>query len=131
MPPHSSINFEVQKQYRNKQKYNDIYSRNNLLKVKDQTQIINLDEYKLTGINWIALDVNGDNDIYIDNFGVEQYSKKIEKFIDNKKVKINIQKIQENDSIKFVQLCIGFIDFMLKGKILLDYTNLLKIEHFQ
>lgn len=46
--------------------------------------------------------MNGDNDIYIDNFGVEQYPKKIEKFIDNKKVKINIQKIQENDSIKFV-----------------------------
>ena len=37
MPPHSSINFEVQKYYRNEQKCNDIYSRNNLLKVKDKT----------------------------------------------------------------------------------------------
>ena len=46
--------------------------------------------------------MNGDNDIYIDNFGAEQYPNKIEKFIDNKKVKISIQKIQENGSIKFV-----------------------------
>ena len=27
--------------------------------------------------------------------------------------------------------CIGFIDFMLKGKILLEYTNLLSPNHYE
>ena len=27
--------------------------------------------------------------------------------------------------------CTGFIDFMLKGKILLDYTNLLNLKKFK
>ena len=32
--------------------------------VKDGAYVINLDEYKLIGTHWIALDVNGDNKIY-------------------------------------------------------------------
>ena len=31
--------------------------------------------------------------------------------------------MQEYDSIMYGYFCIGFIDFMLKGKILLDKTN--------
>ena len=36
----------------------------------------------------------------------------------------NIYKIQAYSSIMCGYFCIGFIDFMLKGKSLLDYTNL-------
>ena len=36
----------------------------------------------------------------------------------------NIYRIQACDSIMCGYFCIGFIDFMLKGKSLLDYTNL-------
>ena len=36
----------------------------------------------------------------------------------------NIYRIQVYDSIICGYFCIGFIDFMLKGKSLLDYTNL-------
>ena len=36
----------------------------------------------------------------------------------------NIYRIQANDSITCGYFCIGFIDFMLKGKSLLDYVNL-------
>ena len=36
----------------------------------------------------------------------------------------NIYRIQPYNSIMCVYFCIGFIDFMLKGKGLLDYTNL-------
>ena len=37
----------------------------------------------------------------------------------------NIYRIQAYDSIICGYVCIGFIDFMMKGKSLLDYTNLL------
>ena len=36
----------------------------------------------------------------------------------------NVYRIQAYDSIMCRKVCIGFIDFVLKGKILLDYTNL-------
>ena len=36
----------------------------------------------------------------------------------------NIYRIQAHDTIVCGYFCIGFIDFMLKGKSLLDYTNL-------
>ena len=36
----------------------------------------------------------------------------------------NIYRIQANNSVMCGYGCIGFIDFMLKGKGLLDYTNL-------
>ena len=52
------------------------------------------------------------------------YSKRNYRFINNKNVTTNIYRIQANDSVKSGYVCIGFIDFMVKGKTLLDYTNL-------
>ena len=45
MPPHPLTNFEIQKQYQNEPKFNVVYSRDNLPKIKDGDYIINLDEY--------------------------------------------------------------------------------------
>ena len=49
MPPHSLINFEIQMYYQNEPKFDGVYSRNNLPKIKDEAYIINLDEYKSIG----------------------------------------------------------------------------------
>ena len=46
MIPHHLTNFEMQKYYQNKSKFNGVYSRNNLPKIKDRTYVINLDEFK-------------------------------------------------------------------------------------
>ena len=46
MSPHPLTNFEMQKYYQNKSKFNVVYSRNNLPKIKDRTYVINLDEFK-------------------------------------------------------------------------------------
>ena len=61
MPPHPLTNFEIQKYYQNEPKFNGVYSRNNLPKIKDRTQVINLDKYKAIGTHWTALYVNDDN----------------------------------------------------------------------
>ena len=37
MPPHPFTNFEIKKYYENKPKFNGVYSRNNLSKLKDGT----------------------------------------------------------------------------------------------
>ena len=42
----------------------------------------------------------------------------------------NIYRIQSYDS-KYGYFCIGFIDFIFKGKRLLDFTNLLSPHEFK
>ena len=44
MSLHPLTNFEIQKYYQNEPKLNGVYSRNNLLKIKDGTYVISLDE---------------------------------------------------------------------------------------
>ena len=62
--------------------------------------------------------------VYFDSFGVEHIPEEIKKFIGNKNIKPNIYRVQANNSIMCGYFCIGFIDFMLAGKTLIDYTNL-------
>ena len=61
---------------------------------------------------------------YFDIFGVKPIPKEIRKFIGSKTILINVYRIQAYDLIMSGYVCIGFIDFILKGKSLLKYTNL-------
>ena len=56
---------------------------------------------------------------------------KIKKFIGNKNIITNIYRTQTYDSIMCGYLCIGSIDFMLKGKSLLEYTNLFSLNEYK
>ena len=124
MLPHPLTNFEIQKYYYNQPRFNGIYSRDNLPKVKDRPYAINLDEYSNIGAHWIALYVQNNDVTYFDSFRVEHFPEKIKTFIDNKNIKTNIFRIQAHDSIMCGYFCIIFIDFMLAGKTLTDFTNL-------
>ena len=68
--------------------------------------------------------MNWENVTYFDRFGAEHIPKQIKKFIGNKNITANIHKILAYNSIMCGYFCIGFIDFILKGNIFLDYTNL-------
>ena len=71
------------------------------------------------------------NDVtYFDYFGVEDLPKEIRTFINNKNIKVNIFRIQAYDSIMCGYFCIGFIDFMLAGKTLTEFTNLFSPNNF-
>ena len=75
--------------------------------------------------------VNDDNVTYFDSFGVEHIAKEIIKIIGNKNVITDIYRIQAYDSIMCGYFCIGFIDFILKGKSLLEYTNLFSSNDYE
>ena len=92
--------------------------------------IINFNEHYDIGTHWVALWVNNKNVIYFDSFGVEHLPKEIKKIINNKNIITNIFRIQAYDSIMCGYFCIGFIDFMLAGKKLTDYTNLFSPHDF-
>ena len=55
-------------------------------------------------------------------FGVEQILKEIKTFISNINITTNIFRIQAYDSIMCGYFCIAFIDFMLAGKTLTEFT---------
>ena len=75
MPPHPLTNLEIQKYYKNEPRFNGVYSRDNLAKIKDGVYIVNLDEYSDIGTHWVALWVNNNNVTYFDSFGVEHIPK--------------------------------------------------------
>ena len=86
--------------------------------------------------------MNNNNVTCFDSFGVEHIPKEIKAFFNccslnsstsyhplssasrNKSIKTNIFRIQAYDSVMCGYFCIGFIDFMFKGKTLTEYTNL-------
>ena len=69
--------------------------------------------------------------VYFDSFGVEHIPKEIKKFIGNKYIKANIFRLQAYDSIMCGYFCIEFINYLLKGKTLLEYTNLFSPNDFK
>ena len=123
MPPHPLTNFEIQKYYQNEPRFNGVYSRDNLPKIKDGAYVINLDEYSDIETHWMTSYKQNNDVTYFDSFGVEHIPKKIKKFIRNRSIKTNIFRIQAYDSIMCGYFCIGFFDFMLTGKTLTEFTN--------
>ena len=71
MLPHPLTNFEIQKYYQNEPRFNGVFSRDNLSKIKDEAYIINLDEYSDIGTHWVALWVDNNDVTYSCYFGVE------------------------------------------------------------
>ena len=129
MLPHPLTNFEIQKYYQNEPRFNGSFSRDNLPRIKDGAHIINLDEYSDSGTHCVALhlgeaspkDVQNNNVTYLILSEQNIFGKK---FVNNKTIKTNIFRIQANDSIMCRYFCIGFIDFMLARKTLIEFANI-------
>ena len=121
----------MQKFYQNEPKFNGVYSKNSLPKIKDWAFVINLNGYKSIGTHRIDLNANDDNVTYFDSFGVAYIPKEIRKFIGNKDIKTNVYRIQTYDSVMWGYYCIRFIDFMLKDKSLLEYANLFSPNDYE
>ena len=71
------------------------------------------------------------NCIYFDSFGVEYIPNEIKTFIGNKDIISNIFRLQPYDLIMCGYFCLAFIDFMLAGKTLLQFTNLFLPNDFK
>ena len=96
MLPHALTNFEIQKFYQNQPKFNGVYSRDNLPKIKEGVYVINLDEYSDIGTHQIALYVLNNDVTYFDSFRVEHIPQEIKAVIGNKNLK---DKYFQNTSI--------------------------------
>ena len=54
MSPYPFTNLEIEKYYQNEPKFNCVYARNNLPKIKNWAYIKYLHEYKWLRAHWIA-----------------------------------------------------------------------------
>ena len=118
--------------YQNEPRLNGVYSRDNLPdKIKNGTYVINIDEHSDIQTYWIALYVNNKTVAYFDSFGVEHIPKEFKKLINNKNIIANFFRLQAYDSVVCGYFCIGFIDFMLKGNNLTDFTNRFSPNNFK
>ena len=132
LPFHPLTNIEISEYYKNEPRFNGVYSRSNLPnKIKKGAYVINLDKYENKGTHWVALFVKPKYTVYFDSFGIEHIPKEINKFIGNNDIKSNIFRIQAYDSIMCGYFCIELINYFLKGKTLLDYTNLFSPNDFK
>ena len=137
MPPHPLTNFEIQKCFQNKVRFNGVFSRDNLpKKIKDGLCVINLDEYGDVGTHWISLFCKKTETVYLDSFRVEHVPEEFKEFIGNKNIKANtllilIFRIQASNSIICGYFCIVFIDFMFAGKTLVHFTSFFSPYDFE
>ena len=69
---HPLNNFETQKYYKNDPRFNGVYSRDNLQKIKDGAYIRNLDGYSDIGTHWVAFYEQNNDVTYFYSFGVER-----------------------------------------------------------
>ena len=97
MPPHPLTKFGIRRYYYNEPKFSGVSSRNILPETMNVKDVKNLDEHKSIEAHWIALYVNDDNVIYLDNFEIKHILKKIKRFIGNKNIKTDIYKMQAKD----------------------------------
>ena len=68
--------------------------------------------------------------LIFDSFGVEHIPKEIKKFVEGFTITTSIYRMPAYDSVMCGYFCIGFIDFVLKGKSLTDFTNLFSPNNF-
>ena len=136
MPPHHFTNFEIQQYCQNEPRFDGVCSGDNLperssTEIKDKAYVMNLGVYSDIATHWVALYVQNNDVNYLDSFGVESIPEEVRIFISNRNIKTNIFRIKAYDLILCGHFCIGFIDFMLAGKTLTEFTNLFSSNNFK
>ena len=83
------------------------------------------------GTHWVLLFINRNKAVYFYYFGIEYISQEVLNKIKGKLVTYNIFRIQDHESIMCGFYYIAVIEYILAGKTLLDYTNLLSLNDYK
>ena len=84
----------------------------------------NLNDKKSKGTHWVSFFIDRNTAVDVDSFANEYIPQEVLNKIKYKSITLNTFRIQDNESIMCGFYCIAFIEYMLSGKGLLDYTNL-------
>ena len=128
---HSLSNIEIDKYFKYDSRFNGLFSRHNLFRIKDGVYVINLDDKQSEVTHWVSLFIDKNIAVYFYCSVIEYISQEVLSKIKDKSITHNIFRIQDADSIMRGFYCIAFIEYMLSGKALLDYTNLFSPNDYQ
>ena len=121
---HPLNSIEITNYFNYEPRFNGVFSRNNLPTIKDGAYVINLDDKNSKGTHWGSLFIDRNAMVYFESFGIECIPQEVWNKIRDEPITHNIFRIKVNESIICGSYCIAFIEYMLAGKALLDYTNL-------
>ena len=80
---------------------------------------------------WVLLSIDRHTAVRFNVFEIEYIPQEVLNKIKDKSITHNIFRIQDNESIMCGFYCIAFIEYMLAGKTLLDYTNLFSLNDYK
>ena len=87
--------------------------------------VTNTDDKKIKAHIGFLLFIDRNTAVYFDSFRKENISQEVLSKIKDKSMTHKIFRIQDDDSVMYGLYCTAFIEYMIAGKTLLDYTNLL------
>ena len=85
--------------FKYKPRFNGVFSRNNLPRIKYGAYLINLNDKNSKGTHWISLFVDRNTAVYFDSFGIEFTTQDLLSKIRDKSITHNVFRIQDNESI--------------------------------
>ena len=85
IPPHYLTNYETQKLYQNKLRFNGVYSTDNMpKKIKHGAYVINIDGYADVSTHWIALHIEDIELLILTVLELNMFLKKTKSLLDIK-----------------------------------------------
>ena len=123
VPLHPLNNIEITNYFKYEPRFNGVFSRKNLSRIKDGVYVINVDNKNSKGTHEVSLFIDKNIAIYFESFGTEYIPLEVFNKIRDKTITHNIFRIQDNESITCEFYCIAFVEYMLTGKPLVYYTS--------
>ena len=71
VPLHSLNNIEITNYFNYEPKFNGVFPRNNLPRIKDGGYVINLNDKNSKGTHWVSLFIDRNSAVYFHSFGIE------------------------------------------------------------
>ena len=106
---HPLSNIEITNYFNYEPRFNGIFVRHNLPKIKDGVYMIKLDDKKSKEGHWVSLIIDRNAAIYFNSLGIEYIPQELLNKIKDKSINHNI--IRDNESIMCGFYCIALIEF--------------------
>ena len=114
---HPLSNIKITNYFNDEPRFNGVFSRNNLPRIKDGAHVTNLDDEKSKVTQWFSLFSDINTAVFVDFFEAEYTPQKALNKIRliRKSITLNIFRIQDNNSVICGFCCIAFIEYMVVG----------------
>ena len=110
---HPLNNIETTNYFNYNPRFNGVFSRNNLPRMKERGYVIDLDDKNSKVIHWVSSFIDRNTAAYFESFGTEYNSLEVLNKSRDKLITHNIFRKQDIESITCEFYCITFIEYML------------------